>query len=206
MDTRAKRTQVSHFIIIVPHRDSLKPVEEYRTQLFTAGVCGALSFPVCAPLACVSRPFSRLELKELAANILSRAAKTGGKLQTSTAAFARCPLAGYFFGPRLDLAIPEAAIPETAREKVLCAYAPPVLCAALVDSSEDRAFGQAPVVSFRAAFLTNLSVRPLPGADTQYSFEWRMGGPVWFARGGGFTACYPAPCTSCQSPAPQARR
>jgi hypothetical protein len=80
LDTLLKKNEVYHFIIIVPHRDSLKPFEEYRAKLFAAGFPGAWSFPNAAPLASVSQPFSRDELKGLGRNIRLLTAGNDGKI------------------------------------------------------------------------------------------------------------------------------
>jgi hypothetical protein len=89
LDTRQRKKEVYHSIIIVPHRDSLKPLEEYRAKLFAAGFPGAFSFPMAAPLASVSRPFRVDELKVLGRNIRELTNKTDGKILCSGSAITK---------------------------------------------------------------------------------------------------------------------
>ena len=204
MDTQKRAIEVSHFkvpplkevsrfIILIPHRDSLKPLEEYRSRLFAAGFPGAYAFPAAAPLAAVSRPFSREELKELARNIRSLTAQANGKIQGERTALVQCgPFS--FLGVLLDFPVGEALFPQAAREKIIAALSP-ALCAALVSPGEEnRALEQAPPLSFRAASVANLAVRPLPCGDRSYSFEWNIGPLAWLPKNGGIILprCSPA--------------
>jgi len=203
LDTHKKTKETRRFIILVPHRDSLKPLEEYRRRLFAAGFCGAYSFPAAAPLVMVSRSFSREELKELARSIRERTGETDGKIESTSS----CGWCGSwlnqlkisstqeylsFFGPCLDFPLDESLFPQTAKDKILYIPPSPVLCAALADSGllpaeanrsgESPVFEETPVLSFRAAYLANLAIRPLAGGDPDYSFEWRIGPPVWLPK------------------------
>jgi len=236
LDTHERVKEVSRFVILIPHRDALKPFDAYRSRLFSAGFNGAYSFPLAAPLAAVSRPFSRQELKELAANIrafnftrkeiprgCAKEEKKTGKIQSTKTAYAQmvipydkmgisatssCGLSlkkedkslnqkcFSLLGVFLDITVEEILFPQTAREKLLALFSPPALCAALASPEEDSAFNKSPVfdsapaLSFRAASLANMAIRPLPGGDARYSFEWKIGPPVWlpkYARPGDFS-------------------
>jgi len=198
VDTRQRKNEVYHFIIIVPHRDSLKPLEEYRARLFTAGFPGAWSFPTAAPLASVSRPLDREELKELARNIRLLTSGNDGKILCGGNACAKFTTKknrprrtqsdteeeeGFlFFGPCMNLFIEENLFPQTARAKILDIFSPPVLCAALVGSGEKPPSEEGPVLSFRAASLANLAIRPLEAGAAGYSFEWKIGPLVWLPK------------------------
>jgi hypothetical protein len=203
LDTRQRTKEVYHLIIIVPHRDSLKPLEEYRAKLFAAGFHGAWSFPMAAPLASVSRPFSGEELKGLGRNIRELTNKTDGKIYCSGSALSkfttedteegrRRPRTGArghgeqegltFFGVPLNLLIEEAIFPLTAKAKILKTFSPPVLCAALLAPEERPPSEGGPFISFRAASLANLAIRPLESGAAGYSFEWKMGPLVWLPK------------------------
>ena len=205
MDTQQRKKEVYRFIVLVPHRDSLRPLEEYRASLFAAGFFGAWSFPVTAPLASVSRFFSVDELKELGRNIRELTKKTGGKIQSEGSAVSkltteeeRRPLTSpgvplgaaqghgdredfSFFGPRLNFFMEESLFPLTARARILSILSPPVVCAALVDSKSPPP-QEGPALSFRAASLTNLAIRPLESGAAGYSFEWKMGPLIWLPK------------------------
>jgi len=195
LDTQASVTGISHYVIFVPHRDSLKPLEDYRRKLFAAGWHGAHSFPAAAPLALLSRPLRRAELQELSAAIRAHAASAdaSGKIRTAGTALARhrapatfSPRA--FFGLSLNLALNESFFPQTAREKILSLCVPPVLCAAVLAEGETPPPlpppQQAPELSFRAAYTANLALRPLSSGDGRYSFQWKIGEAVWLANSG----------------------
>jgi len=214
LDTQQRKKEVYHFIIIVPHRDSLKSLEEYRAKLFAAGFPGAWSFPTAALLASVTRPFSKDELKELGRNIREITKKTDGKiicsgnfvtkftteekrrrscteaqehgdkkeenLQSSTEEEEQEDFS--FFGVPLNLLLEEMILPKTARAKILDIFSPPILCAALLASKEMPPSEEEPVISFRAASLANLAIRPLESGASGYSFEWKMGPLIWLPK------------------------
>jgi hypothetical protein len=173
------------FIILIPARDTQKLLHEYQDALFTNGFYGAYSFPPVAPLAELSSPFNRDELKELAGNIRKLTLARDGKISSAES----CLKSGFgeysFFGPRLDFPADPPAIEEllsaTAGGKIIRVFSPPVLCAALARPGETRSPKEEPTLSFRAAALANLALRPLPGTGDApaYSFEWKMGEPVW---------------------------
>ena len=165
----------NRLIILIPHRDSLKAFADYRQKLFFSGFLGAYSFPLCAPLAEVSRPFSQDELKKLARNL--REMRENGKIHSTKAAIVDWPGKFSFFGPLLDIPADESVFPRETREKVLNCFLPPVLNVALLEGEITQNSIDAPALSFRAAFLANLFVRPLD--ETGLSFEWRMSEPVW---------------------------
>ena len=201
------------FIILVPHRDALKPLEEYRQRLFAAGFYGAYSFPLSAILAEVSRPFNREELKTLAGNIRSRmllnpgknegknegkndgnkGGKNDGKNDGKIICNSACMMANAsqmsFFGPPLNLPVSEGVFPDSANDKLLCMFNPPVLCTALAAKSPakdmvldknlllDKNLIIEETVSFRAAYTANLALRQLDGEG--FSLEWKSGEPVW---------------------------
>jgi hypothetical protein len=182
LDTQKKAKEIYRFIILIPHRDLLKPLEEYRRRLFAIGIHGAYSFPVAVPFASVSRSFNRDELKELTRNIRGLTTETDGKIQSAGTALVHCSHSHFsFLGVRLGFSIKESLFPQTAKKKILHTLSSPVLCAALV-KGENQVFEEAPVLSFRAASLANLAIRPLPTGDPDYSFEWKISPPVWLPK------------------------
>jgi len=174
-------TNLFRFIILIPGRDTEKLLDEYRNALFARGFHGAYSFPPAAPLAELSRPFSRDELKKLAIHIRKLTMAHDGKISSAES----CINAGFgklsFFGPRLNL--PEDLFDETARSKIARTFFPVALCAALTDSpGEEPRAEKCPALSFRAAALANITIRSLSGADGEtlpYSFKWETGPLVW---------------------------
>jgi len=171
------------FIILIPGRDTENLLYEYRTALFTKGFHGAYSFPPSAPLAEISRPFSRDELKKLATNIRKLTMANSGKITSAES----CTNAGFgklsFYGPRLDL--PDDLFNETAKGKTARTFFPIVLCASIIDSGSagtELLAEKCPTLSFRAAAIANITIRSLNGRNGEalpYSFEWETEPLVW---------------------------
>jgi hypothetical protein len=179
VDTQKVPKWAYRFIILVPHRDALEALEKYRKRLFSTGFYGAYSFPMAAPLALVSRPLSREELKELGRNIRDLSKGKDGKIISGSAVQVNYSDKITFFGPSLSIELKESIFPESARDKILHVFSPPVLCVALPGSEEKPFPEEGPALSFRAAALVNLTLSPLDCGAAAYSFEWRMGHPVW---------------------------
>jgi len=178
--------ELFRFVILIPHRDTVKIFEEYRTGLFTKGLLGACSFPAAAPLAETREHFSRGELTELARNIRGLTKETDGKITSSAGVFIQSCRNFSFFGPKLNLPAGEAIFPGSAARKIISPLLPPIFCAAITEEginySAENLPKEAPSLSFRPAFLANLSIRPLKEGAQPYSFEWRIGRPVWLPK------------------------
>ena len=189
MITKSVGTGEYRFVILIPGRDTEKLLDEYRASLFTKGFSGAYSFPPVAPLAELSQFFGKDELKELAGNIRKLSMAQDGKLSSAgnglNAGFGALSFFGPLLNPSADPIVIEAVVEglsETARKKITRSFFPSVLCAALVRSGEKPLPKEGPTLSFRAAALANLAIRPLPEGTAEapvYSYEWEMGPLVW---------------------------
>jgi hypothetical protein len=196
LDTRERAKETSRFVILIPHRDAGTILDKFRARLFAAGYPGAYSFPPAAALAMTSRPFSRDELKALAGNIRSLTRERDGKILCAGTAFVPCPqgvgakeeeISGAaakpksfpFFGALLSFPLKESLFPHTAKGKIIEIPSSAALCAATVRPGEIPVYIDAPELSFRAAYIANLAMRPLGSGENGYSFEWRIGPPVW---------------------------
>ena len=181
----SKKTK--RFIILVPHRDALKPLDGYRQRLFAAGFYGAFSFPLSAPLAEVSCPFDREELKGLARNIRGLAGNTGGKITGNSSYQIVKEGQLSFYGPPLSLTIDEGIFPGSAKDKLQYCPNPPLLCVALAGENQNGKTlnsMETHAISFRAAYVANLAIRQLAGTGfpLEFSFEWKVGPPVWLPK------------------------
>ena len=189
VDTLKAPKGAYRFVILIPHRDALRLIAEYRKMLFSDGFYGAYSFPLAAPLALVSRSFDRAELKELGRNIRNLTKEKDGKIVGSSAVQANCPGGFSFFGPGLNLQLKEDLFPASTKDKILHILSPPVLCVTLLGSEKMPVSKEEPALSFRAASLANLTLRPLDNGAAGYSYEyysyecysyeWKIGPPVW---------------------------
>jgi len=199
LKTREPGKPPLRFVVLIPQSDLLKSFHEYSTKLFAASFAGALSFPIVAPLARVSTPFTGEELKSLAQGIRRLSLDSGGRIQSSAAAPAQiCTEDLSFLGVQLNIGQAvlqdkqgnERWFPETARRKLREVFSPPALCAAIVPSHEVPSCVHdlpcAPALSFRSAAVSNFTVRPLPSGEPACSFEWRIGPLVWLPKADSF--------------------
>ncbi|MDR2143814.1 MAG: hypothetical protein LBP29_05545 [Treponema sp.] len=189
------------FAVLVPHRNAVFVIEKFRQQIFAAGLDGAFSFPAAAPLALLSRPLSGGELKTAAVEL--RKLLGGGKFVLSALpenslpkksplgesppelpAALRCtgsPERLSFFGPCLDMPFPP--LPESA---VLTRWEKPFLAPAVLGRGGAECvrvpadkLPSPPELSFRAAALANLAIRPAGNGEAEYSYAWEMGRLYW---------------------------
>lgn len=182
---------LSRFVVLLPHRDAEKPLRAYRRRLFAAGLWGAWSFPLAAPLAVLSRPLGAAELGALARSLREASLAGGGwfrggepgtePLPPEAGAF---PPGLAFYGPRLVWGgAGEGEGPWPAPESPALArrFPRPLLAGALLRGfPEGFVPPEPPVLAFRAAALANLLIRPLPGGgEGDFSFQWGIGKPVW---------------------------
>ena len=182
MDTQELSGRLFRYIVLIPHKDALKRLDEYRQTLFSAGFYGAFSFPAAAPLAAVSRPFTLAELKELSSNIRGRTKEKKGKIRCGAIIRINYGEKLACFGPVLDLHMGEELIPGTAASKIINIFSQPVFCAALTPDEEKPFPKESPALSFRAASLANLALRPLDSGAPGYSFEWHTGPRIWLPK------------------------
>jgi hypothetical protein len=178
-----------HFVILIPHSDLAAPLRGQSRFLFRAGISGAWSFPQAAPLARLKRPLTEAELRDLAGALRDATLGRGGKIALGKPILVPCPGFPSFFGPALD--IPPPPLPRSA---VLHAFPVPAMAVALAAPAEEPLLGPIrdlpPALPgfFRAALVSNLSVKSLdgafpadsvPGPAENYSFRWRLGKPRW---------------------------
>jgi hypothetical protein len=172
--------ETAHFLVLLPHRDSRNIIEDCRKKLFAAGFIGAYSFPSAAPVALLSGPLSRGELKQTALEIRNSTLQKEGKISASGTGMAVCPEKPFantvFCGPFLG--IPQS-LTALANEKTLYAFPDAVLCAAIGSKDEQITLPEFPSFSFRAAMVANLVIRRLKSSASPYSLEWQLGPGCW---------------------------
>jgi hypothetical protein len=199
-----KKTAGLKLLVLVPHRDARLPLRAWSAALFSAGCEGAFSFPWLVPLAALARPLNAEELKHCAAVLreASLAGGKGGKISCRAAASLAFPPDSFntetaekiaFFGPLLELGIPDATFTAGAAEKILYRF-PQLIIGSCIMRGENPPRGgipPVPALSFRAAAIANMSYRPLRiketrnteadciAPDSGYSFEWRIGRLCW---------------------------
>jgi hypothetical protein len=184
------KTHRRRLLVLVPHRDARRRLQAWSGRLFSAGYCGAWSFPGVSPLAILSGPLSPAELKKIAIVIRERNGKItgGGPAQTAfPSEFRPARHTGTelsVFGPALDLDIPDTAFAEV-KDRILYRFSPLVVGAAVVSGPEanivehhERDAAIPPELSFRAAALANMIFEALPSAP-ESSFIWKIDALHW---------------------------
>jgi len=180
-----KKIPAGRFLVLLPHRESRKLLENYRRELFAAGCKGAHSFPPVAFLAGLSRPMNRETLKIVAQTIRENTVVRDGKITagcTDTVPFPQNSFMGIlgiqdFSGPSLDLSLPDfSALP--GGDAVMHVFPKIALCAS-VNSIGNPLNRDCVPFSFRAAIITNLLIRPLENGAKPWSFQWRLGPECW---------------------------
>jgi hypothetical protein len=191
----AARADVLRFVVLVPHRDNTQQLRAYSEKLFAAGLAGAYSFPNVAPLARVSRAFSREELKALARALRSWTLADGndGKLRTGAAQSVSCPAGAgrelTLFGAALEPArsAPQGALLtgghfalDLQQDALMFCFPRLILSAALLGRGDERLVAALPpLLSFRAAMVANMTLTRLGCGAAAYSFAWQVGEPAW---------------------------
>jgi hypothetical protein len=138
----------------------------------------------------LERPLSADELKAAAHALRGRSLSCGGNgaFKSGAAAAAIFPKEAAAFadfalaGPALNIEICESLFTPEAAAAICRRFEQPVLGAALVpqdsECTANGAIPAPPVVSFRAAALANMSMRPL-AAGGDLSCEWEIGELYW---------------------------
>ncbi|MDR0374319.1 MAG: hypothetical protein LBH85_01150 [Treponema sp.] len=183
------------FLALMPHRDCGKSVLAVKRSLFSLGFYGAFSFPIASPLAVLSRVLTKDELKRIAARLRKRTFAEGKEGRITAGDWGTAALGGIFFcGQRLDVPVErlfqaDAALPC---DSVVEPCAIPLLVEAVtrgdtpvasresVEEKKTQPAMQIKPFSFTAGYVANLALRPL--CNDGYSFEWRVGEPVWMPK------------------------
>ncbi|MCL2007921.1 MAG: hypothetical protein FWG77_07520 [Treponema sp.] len=169
-------------LVLIPHIEVQRRVEDYREGLFREGFLGAHSLPVCAPIALLSRPFSGEELKALAENIREQSLGSEGKIiGGDTVKGELGEVEGThlkLLGPALNLNFDDRALP--APGKILSIINRPCICASVIREEPNLDSLKPLRLSFRAAFVANLKLRALD--ETGYSFSWTIGKGAWLRK------------------------
>ncbi|MCL2043263.1 MAG: hypothetical protein FWG89_03890 [Treponema sp.] len=185
-------------LVMVPHRDSRLPLRAWSASLFAAGLPGAWSFPWVVPIAVLHSPLPGEKLTSLAHSMRQQIDIYCGKFIAGTpAAVAVCVNEQKetlsVFGPVLNITLPDSFF-SPAADALYCSLSPLILGAALVQSDTPHyphgflpaaiPLPPSPPVSFRAAALANMSLRPIFTGTEQncFSFEWKIGKLHWLPK------------------------
>ena len=164
------------FVVLIPHRDSVRLIKFYRNELFREGLIGVYSFPIVSPIAVISCPLKKEELKRLAFN-LRVLSGNNGKITVGESCILQYPPMS-FLGLKLDLPIPILS------ENIIYQFPHLLLCSGLIGYQDNDFLKREklllpPSFFFRSAMVANMILRPFKDSTESYSFEWKIGEPVW---------------------------
>jgi hypothetical protein len=175
LKTRKQNAQV--FLVLVPHRDIRFILRKYSEELFKAGFSGAFYFPWVVPVALLSAPLSKDELKHCAISYREAAGKD--KITAVQSAVVEYLDNTALFGPRLEPEIPVSIFNERAALKVKRRIVPSVIGSCLYDHPPL----EPPQITFRAAAFANMYWKPLDcGAQGAQGNKWKTGELIWLPK------------------------
>ena len=168
-------------LALVPHRDARRVLRAWSASLFSAGLCGAWSFPWVMPIAALKRPLSGEELKSHARKLRLETDLSGGKFTTGPLSVAALS-DNCVFGPTVNVVLSDSFF--DFEDAVIRRVSPLVIGSALCQAAAPPDVNP-PYLSFRAAALANMRFRPLSSHNSaciDFSFEWEIGKLHWLPK------------------------
>lgn len=161
------------FIALVPHANARAEFNTYRREAARTAGNRVYTFPAAAPVALLTAPASRTELKRLAALFRLQSHKNGGdgRIVTGQISSIKLPDGKTLAGPCLSLEPPP--IPESM---ALAESFPKLILGVGIFSDMPKLPPLQRPVKFAAAALANMVLRPL---QYEQSYEWTIGEPQW---------------------------
>lgn len=176
------REAAVRLVVFCPHNDAAAPIQDYQSLLFTSGMKGALSFPVCAVLGKAVEPLSKGELKGLASRL--REIRSDDPFVVGPPSLVEAPAE-----PAGTLGIPlyeSAMIPRIAIDRMpgrLEPFDSPGILIAAASRREQLESAASPFpLRFRAGYVANLLIRRTSVGAAGLSYEWDRGLPVWMPK------------------------
>jgi len=184
------------FLVLVPHRDVRASLRKYSADMIKDGFKGGCLFPCVAPLAVLSQPFTKDELKQCARairEIITPAKNAENKIFTKETAAAAFPSGEcktgesktFLFGPQLDLVIPQNIFCESSVKKLTKFLSTPVIGIFLMNACENTvtSFPPPQELSFRAAAVANMRFQQInTGIIKTFGFKWKIGELIWLPK------------------------
>jgi hypothetical protein len=173
------KTEKSLFLVLVPHRDIRVALRKYNSDLLkTTSFC---HFPNVVPLAALSRPFTKDELKQCAYAIRETVMENKIKTKETTAVpFPANNEKTVLFGPCLDPAIEQDLFIKIKKinKKLTYFFSTQVIGCCLTN---ENAICALPQLSFRAAAVANMYWKPV-NMEGSLGCEWKIGELIWLPK------------------------
>ena len=169
-----------NLLVLVPHRDTRRLLQEWSFSLFSAGLSGSWAFPWAAPLALLNRSLSSAELKTLAIALRQKNDKFSGNSPFSINISGIEP--AFLYGIALNMELP-ANFFDSVKESVISSL-PPIIGTALHQEILPENLPFPPEIKFGAAALANMSYKHLHCGEKQnnLSYEWNIDTLYWLPK------------------------
>jgi hypothetical protein len=161
------------FVALVPHVSARAELKRWTRKAFAAGGTGFCSFPAVAPVALLSSPASKSDLKQLAGLFRLQSYESGGdgRIGAGEISQVRLPDGKTLAGFRLLIEPPP--LPEGMA--LLESFPELILCVGIFSGAPELPPLESPL-RFSAAALANMVLRPL---GYEQSYEWTIGEGQW---------------------------
>jgi hypothetical protein len=173
------------FLVLVPHRDVQVVLRKYSSDFLKKGFKDACFFPFVAPLAAISKPFTKDELKLCAHAI--RASVAEGKItakEMTAIPFSVNEEKTFLFGSSLNFEIEQDLLikVKNINKKLTYFLSKSVIGCYLMNVGDNvSADLAAPQLSFRAAAVANMYWKPVK-LEGAFGCEWKIGELIWLPK------------------------
>jgi hypothetical protein len=175
------KTGKNLFLVLVPHRDIRLVLRKYSSDLLKMGIKDACLFPCAAPLAAISSPFTKDELKQCVRAI--RETIMENKIivkETAAVPFPANEEKTVLFGPQLDPVILKDLLTKikSFNKKLTYFFSTQVIGCCIMNEGVSCA---TPEFSFRAAAVANMYWKPV-NIEGASGCEWKIGELIWLPK------------------------
>lgn len=189
----SKNTAIHRWLVLIPHRDSLKPIHELQRRLWQSGVTGGRLLPPLVYVDTVDKPIRSDQCKVLAQELRQRSQerKEDGYIDGMSLGLYNLPGSITALGLSLSLHKPNLILqdkPDVITAKPEQA-AEPFLVIALeagegVLELARKLYQETGPFRFRQGAVANLAFSLQENGNSSISCRWELGKPYWMAHHG----------------------
>ena len=176
----------THFLVLVPHRDTRLKLQKYSEKLVKSGLKNVYNFPCVAPIAVLSRPLTALELKQIASSL--RKFIGMNKMITKEVSTAEFPLNTEKLTITGPLLIPDFSHFFTQKNKdqktFKKLFSPILIGTFLLPENKKQQFEGNPALEesvFGAASITNMHWKTIK-TNNVISYKWEIEKLQWLPK------------------------
>uniref|UniRef100_A0A7C3IFV7 Uncharacterized protein n=1 Tax=Gracilinema caldarium TaxID=215591 RepID=A0A7C3IFV7_9SPIR len=182
----SENSSLHRWVVLIPHRDRLKPIHTLQRQLWHSGIWGARLLPPVVFIASTERPARVDTLKTLGQHIRQKSQEKGEGGYIDGLSLGLYKLPGNFcaLGLSLSLKLGDAVLPALP----LLIPSPILILALQADETAvelaRKLYEDLPPFRFRQGAVANLSFTLHEDVHSSISLRWELGKPCWMAHHG----------------------